>query len=99
MWAIYRRDSTDVQVGGGGISTFLAGTGKFQFLVNYKCRFVARYLDNRNFVIKCNIPDIIQKYNKTFQKTINLRVYYKILFYLICSLINATLVIKPGNNH
>tara|TARA_Y200000002_G_scaffold335188_1_gene302593 strand:- start:159 stop:641 length:483 start_codon:yes stop_codon:yes gene_type:complete len=63
LWAIYRRDSTDVQVGGGGISTFLAGTGKFQFLVNYKCRFVARYLQNRNFtVIKCNIPDeILQK--------------------------------------
>ena len=63
---IYRRDSTDVQVGGGGISTFLAGTGKFQFLVNYKCRFVARYLDNRNFtVIKCNIPD------KVLQNIIN----------------------------
>ena len=29
LWAIYRRDSNDVQVGGGGISTFLAGTGKF----------------------------------------------------------------------
>ena len=66
LWAIYRRDSTDVQVGGGGISTFLAGTGKFQFLVNYKCRFVARYLDNRNFtVIKCNIPD------KVLQNIIN----------------------------
>ena len=63
LWAIYRRDSTDVQVGGGGISTFLAGTGKFQFLVNYKCRFVARYLQNRNFtVIKCDIPDeVLQK--------------------------------------
>ena len=32
MWAIYRRDSTDVQVGGAAISTFLAGIGKkFQF--------------------------------------------------------------------
>jgi len=63
LWGIFRRDSTDVQVGGGGISTFLAGTGKFRFLVNYECKFVARYLQNRNFtVIKCDIPDeILQK--------------------------------------
>ena len=63
LWGIYRRDSTDVQVGGGGISTFLAGTGKFLFLVNYECKFVARYLQNNNFtVIKCDIPDeILQK--------------------------------------
>ena len=63
LWGIYRRDSTDVQVGGGGSSIFLAGTGKFKFLVNYECKFVARYLNNRNFtVIKCDIPDeILQK--------------------------------------
>ena len=63
LWAIYRRDSTDVRIRQGGTSTFLAGTGKFQFLVNYKCKFVARYLQNWNFtVIKCNIPDeILQK--------------------------------------
>ena len=66
LWGIFRRDSTDVQVGGGGTSTFLAGTGKFQYLVNYECKFVARYLQNKNFtVIKCDIPD------KTLQKVIN----------------------------
>ena len=43
LWAIYRRDSTDVQVGGGELQHFWL-TGKYQFLVNYKCRFVARYL-------------------------------------------------------
>ena len=32
---IFRWNSTDVQVGGGGSSIFLAGTGKFQFLVYY----------------------------------------------------------------
>ena len=58
LWGIFRRDSTDVQVGGGGSSIFLAGTGKFQFLVNYECKFVARYVNKRNFtVIKCDIPD------------------------------------------
>ena len=62
-WGIYRRDSTDVNVGGGGTSMFLAGTGKYKFLVGYKCNFVARYVKNRNFtVIKCNIPDeVLQK--------------------------------------
>ena len=60
LWGIFRRDSTDVQVGGGGSSIFIAGTGKFQFLVNYECNFVARYLKKRNFtVIKCDIPDIV----------------------------------------
>ena len=56
-----------------GFQYFFAGTGKFQFLVNYKCRFVARYLQNRNFtIIKCDIPDeILQKSNR-LQKTINL---------------------------
>ena len=33
----------DVQVGGGGSSMF-----KFQFLVNYECKFVARYLKKFN---------------------------------------------------
>ena len=63
LWGIFRRDSTDVQVGGGGSSMFIAGTGKFQFLVNYECKFVARYLKKRNFtVIKCDIPDkVLQK--------------------------------------
>ena len=63
LWSIYSRDSTDVQVGGGGSSIFLAGTGKFKFLVNYECKCIARYLNNRNFtVIKCDIPDeILQK--------------------------------------
>ena len=62
LWGVYRRDSTDVQVGGGGSSTFLAGTGKFQFLVNYECKFVARYVKKRNFtVIKCDIPDKVLK--------------------------------------
>ena len=62
LWGIYRRDSTDVQVGGGGSSIFLAGTGKFKYLVNYECKFVARYLKNRNFtVIKCDIPDEVLK--------------------------------------
>ena len=62
LWGIYRRDSTDVQVGGAGSSTFLAGTGKFQFLINYKCKFVARYVKKRNFtVIKCDIPDKVLK--------------------------------------
>ena len=66
LWAIYRRDSTDVQVGGVRISTFLAGIWKFQFLVNYKCRFAARYLQNKNFTeIKWDIPD------KILQKVIN----------------------------
>ena len=44
LWGIYRRDSTDVKVGGGGSSRFLAGTGKFQYLVNYKCK-----LKNKKF--------------------------------------------------
>ena len=62
LWGIYRRDSTDVKVGGGGSSRFLAGTGKFQYLVNYKCKFVARYVEKRNFtVIKCDIPDEVLK--------------------------------------
>ena len=63
LWGIFRRDSADVQVGGGGSSIFIAGTGKFQFLVNYECKFVARYLKKRNFtVIKCDIPDkVLQK--------------------------------------
>ena len=60
------RDSANVQAGGGGSSIFLAGTGKFQFLVNYKCKFAAKYLQNKNFtVIKCDIPD------KILQKVIN----------------------------
>ena len=62
LWGIYRRDSTDVEVGGGGSSRFLAGTGKFQYLVNYECKFVARYVEKRNFtVIKCEIPDEVLK--------------------------------------
>ena len=52
LWGIYRRDSTDVQVGGGGSSIFLAGTGKFKFLVNYECKFVARYLKKKK--LHCN---------------------------------------------
>ena len=61
--AFFRRDSTDVQVGGGGSSLFIARTGKFQFLINYECKFVARYLKKRNFnIIKCDIPDkVLQK--------------------------------------
>ena len=58
LWGVYRRDSTDVKIGGGGSSRFVAGTGKYQFLVGYECKFVARYIKNRNFtVIKCDIPD------------------------------------------
>ncbi len=42
---------------------FLTRTGKFQFLVNYEFKFVARYLQNTNFtLIKCDIPDeVLQK--------------------------------------
>ena len=63
MWNLYKRKSTDVEVGGGGVSTFIAGTGRYEFLVGYECNFVARYLEGRNFTVqKCDIPkEILQK--------------------------------------
>ena len=57
MWSLYKRRSTDMEVGGGGVSTFIAGTGRFELLVGYECSFVSRYVESRNFTVqKCNIP-------------------------------------------
>ena len=51
-------ESTVVKVGEGGSSKFLAGTGKYQYLVGYDCKFVARYIRNRNStLLKCDISD------------------------------------------
>ena len=63
MWALYKRKSTDVNVGGGGFAKILAGTGKYKLFVGYECTFVARYVQGRNFhVQKCKIPkDILKK--------------------------------------
>ena len=63
MWNLYKRISTDVEVGGGGISTFIAGTGRYKLLIGHECSFVARYVENRNFTVqRCDIPkEILEK--------------------------------------
>ena len=50
----------------GSLFQLFSWKRKIAILVNYKCKFVVRYLQNKNFtLIKCDIP------NESLQKVIN----------------------------